>query len=719
MADYNKLKVTELKDELKARGIPVTGLKLKQNFIDKLLEADALGQTNTSGALVALPSAADHAEATDQNLAIDAQDAESRDEGAQDTEVASMQPVPQESIAENENDRVFPASGTGETDVASDEVQAKRQSAADDAPEESMEEPISGGDTAPTPAREEPASAAPEVEQIPEPASVPAVDGPDSQSAPLETLETPAPSSLPASSSTTSSLPVPVPEMIEDSKKRKRRSVTPTPSAADIARKRARASEGSPRTTKPVDPAIEDEGHVAGESVLKETKSEPSTWEQVQAATNAAETIREGDGLPEGEQTDIVEVTSTIPAGDELNEESTLEPPSKHLLSPAKRSVHAGPGVTLFAGLKRKDPDLPQDLSPSRSRGPAAPPEQSTLSHEDSEERAVAPSLHPATSSLYMRNFKRPLHLPTLRAHVAKMARGPTSSSTSDQDPIVAYFLDSIRTHALISFTSISAASRVRSALHETRYPDEMARDPLWIDFVPDDKIQSWIDIETNSGGRGAAQRWEVVYEEGPGGVEAVLQDVGAGAGPRRPSTISQRQPSMSGVQRKPSMSDVERPSPVARVHPDRLPLVPVEQTDAGNASRGDHRTVSQPEASGMGFRALDELFSFTTAKPKLYYKPVSQQLAGRRMDMIKDLRVGHANMGKSGDEDMKRYSFEMYKGEEEWVGKGPEFGFGRRGLERMRGGAPVGGGYRGGGGGGGRGGFRERDRDDTWRGRR
>jgi hypothetical protein len=60
MADYSKLKVNELKDELKACGIPLNGLKLKQNFIDKLVEADASGQTNSSVAVVAPTSAGEN-----------------------------------------------------------------------------------------------------------------------------------------------------------------------------------------------------------------------------------------------------------------------------------------------------------------------------------------------------------------------------------------------------------------------------------------------------------------------------------------------------------------------------------------------------------------------------------------------------------------------------------------------------------------------------------
>ncbi|OJJ65457.1 hypothetical protein ASPBRDRAFT_201799 [Aspergillus brasiliensis CBS 101740] len=40
MTDYWSWKVTDLKAELKRRHIPQTGLRVKQNFIDRLLEAD-------------------------------------------------------------------------------------------------------------------------------------------------------------------------------------------------------------------------------------------------------------------------------------------------------------------------------------------------------------------------------------------------------------------------------------------------------------------------------------------------------------------------------------------------------------------------------------------------------------------------------------------------------------------------------------------------------
>jgi hypothetical protein len=702
MADYSKLKVNELKEELKARGIPFAGLKLKQNFIDKLLEADAVGQTNASGTLVTPVGGAENHEADEQDSSTNAQDVQSRDEPAQDADVIPSQPTTQDGIAKNES-VVYPESRRDEKEVTPEEAKAKLQSTADNVPEDENKEPR---------------PAAPEVERKQQSTSAPAGDGPGSQPAPVGTLET-----LPHSSAASTPF-VPIQEMIEDSRKRKRRSVTPPPSASAVAQKRAKAIDGSPRITRSGDTMEGEEGvtpDLAVEGGIKEVVSEPSALERMREATDTTETMREGDGVPEVEQSAIVRATSTVSPKGNRTEEPMIESPRKPPQSPEKRSVQSGPGTLLFAGLKNKDSSLPPISPPSKSSGLGTVPSQSTPLDLDAGERSITPALHPATSSLYMRNFKRPLHLPTLRAHLAKIAQGPTSSSDNGEDPIVSYFLDSIRTHALVSFKSISAASRVRSTLHDTRYPDEKTRDPLWVDFIPDDKVQSWIDIETKSAGHGAARRWEVVYEDGADGVEAVLQEAGAGGGPRRPSTISQRQSSMPGVQRQSSMSDVQRPSPIGGVHPDRLPLVPQDRTDARNEVREEPRRVSQPEISGTGFRALDELFSFTTAKPKLYYKPVSQKVADQRMDAIKDLRVGHADMGKSGDEDMKRYSFEMYRGEEEWVDKGPEFGYGRRGVERMRGGAPMRGGYRGGGGGGGRGGFRDRDRDrdDAWRGPR
>src|SRR5271156_1405507 len=293
MADYSKLKVNELKEELKARGIPFAGLKLKQNFIDKLLEADAVGQTNALGALVAPAGGAENHETDEQDLSTNAQDVQSRDEPVQNADATPSQLATQDSTVKNES-AVYPESGKDENKVTPEEAKTKLQSAAVNAPEDGTKEPILRDSTIAAPALGEPRPAAPEVERKPGPTSAPAGDGPGSQTAPVETLET-----LPPSSAA-STPHVPVQEMIEDSRKRKRRSVTPPPSAADVAQKRAKASDGSPLITKSLDAIVEDEEGVAPdlavEGIVKEAKSEPSALERMQEATESPEIVRKGDG---------------------------------------------------------------------------------------------------------------------------------------------------------------------------------------------------------------------------------------------------------------------------------------------------------------------------------------------------------------------------------------------------------------------------------------
>ncbi|KAI9883925.1 MAG: hypothetical protein M1823_004295 [Watsoniomyces obsoletus] len=318
-------------------------------------------------------------------------------------------------------------------------------------------------------------------------------------------------------------------------------------------------------------------------------------------------------------------------------------------------------------------------------------------------DRDVEAALHPATSALYIRELMRPLHAPTLKAHLTALAGRP--GEASHPDVITEFFLDSIRTHCLVAFTNVSAAARVRSALHHTVWPEERSRKALWVDFVPEEKIGEWIETEQRAagggGGRGGNKRWEVIYEadnddygganeEGHGGVQAILREVGthgsiggggrghghgqgamgAPLGPRGRDIYDSRQTGSSSQK---------------------------QQQQQGQQTRGG---PSSKSTTNVGFTALDSLFESTTSKPKLYFLPVEKRLAEKRLDQFARLsssrggRGGGARRGGGGggrrgdDQELHRYTFEDG---DLLVDEGPELGGG--------GGGGGGGRYRGGGG--------------------
>ena len=599
MTDWSTFKVTELKEELKSRGVPLTGLKLKQQLVDKLAELDAQQAQSDAprdDAAEEEPVVDDVAkDATDWSEPVQEDDS-NEDEGKQfiaqaseqldppkiDTKVPSVQDIQPPTGGERDHVKGKPPS---DTLTVFEGISALSQVPAEEFTRVDIIE------NSPTPVSKlEPEIARSE----PQPPSIPTLD----QHA--EATISGSPSSA-----------VSATEVVEDSKKRKRRSITPPPSTAEVALKRARARDGTPVPTKL-------ESHALGE---------------IQKATNEAEDIRTGDG-------DAGPPNPTPPPG----AESTLESGNARE-SPLHRA--------------------------SSSQRPGSPTKLWN----------VAPARHVPTRALYIRNFKRPLNLLTLRQYVTALSKTPPGNVIREaEDPVESFYLDGIRTHAFISFSSIPAAKAVRQAMHNTLFPDEPGRDPLYVDYVPAQQLNSWIQTENDQGPRA---RFEVVYEDIPDGAVAIHQEVRIGR--QQPQSA---RPTMSQSTTSPSVPQTTsipaRPSFGGAIHPSRAALVP-QEPGVRSKSSDQAKASSQSGSTGTGFKALDELFSSTrNAKPKLYFKPVSQNIVDDRMKMIRELRVGHAEMGRSGDEGMKRYSLEVDRVREEWIDKGPEFGFGRKGADRL-----------------------------------
>lgn len=293
---------------------------------------------------------------------------------------------------------------------------------------------------------------------------------------------------------------------------------------------------------------------------------------------------------------------------------------------------------------------------------------------------AVSPAIHPATRALYIRHLVRPINPSALRDHLEDIARPPDHSDTS-ASLVEECYVDALRTHAFVLFTSISAASRARASTHARIWPAEPMRKQLWADFFPEERFQEYLDTERASGGSrpSSAKRWELAYNPVDVGVDVQLVEAGpavahrasthAGApnapptGPRG-SISSGRRPSFAqSEQRRPSQTVLAPPPP---------PPPP-------------RRSSKVVEEATAPFLELDKLFNFTSTKPKLYWQPVSDNLADDRLDEL-DRETSRdwdprADMKRNGDslgrglDQLKRYTFEDG---DVLVDGGPEFGGGR-----------------------------------------
>ncbi|KAH1870776.1 hypothetical protein KXW75_000852 [Aspergillus fumigatus] len=628
MTDYSSWKVADLKAELKRRGIPQTGLRVKQNFIDRLLEADGKQEggapngesANTQDASENIEQATPEQPAQEPDTVVsqpeepEAQVTAPESEEPKDNGKAKRSPKEeqqeQQPDVQTEQRKPEPPAEGSMTDAKAAEQAA--ESLQQTQPEVSSKESeaiqvaeagIGSEGSAPSRAPSQPEAEHPvePVEQAP--GSAEAVHGQDSKELPDSVGK----AATQVSAETTGlSTPLPVEEMIEDTRKRKRRSQTPIPTPEAVASKRAKAQEESPRVLLPEDRDIMD---VEG-SPGKKAVAVPAENEQAQN--------QNGD--------DRNDAIRRVSISDDVRTRGT---------------------ASIKQDARFKDLFAPADREQIRPRSPPA-----DTNMEDAE---VEPALHVATEALYIDGLMRPLQPAALKNHLVSIATAPGASP--DPDVIVDFYLDPIKTHCFVKFANISAASRARTALHGVVWPNESNRKALFVDFIPQQKLQQWVAREEESRGRGGPPpRWEVRYDRTDDGVEAVLQEVDL------KSTASRQAPGRAST-------DFSRPPPLGP-----------------RASMGvkDRRPSGPPPLEprprpGQGFKALDDLFESTTTKPKLYYLRVPREVADRRLDRFDDLLRKGSFPRRGGDEN-RRITFEDG---DFFVDNGPEYG---RGYGRRRG---------------------------------
>ncbi|KAI5276675.1 hypothetical protein E4T47_00384 [Aureobasidium subglaciale] len=546
--DYNQLTVAKLKDELKERDIPNTGLKLKKDYIDRLEQDDS--------------------------------------EKALEQPAVSPNPPKQSLDLDLENQ---------DLDLAS----SKDNAAA-----------------SPTPA-------APTSEDKPEvPESVAPTELPDSKPSPETEPQEPTPLPISEAPSTL--------EQEEVTMKPPRTSATPEPASSD----------GNKRKRRSPTPLLSEE---AVHKKLKQETDGPSAH----LASNQ-DPMSNDVSMPDAPLEEQATTLQPIPTSHDLAQ------PFNDDLDKTKST--RSPNERRFKNL----------INPVESDLVQPTPEAADLT--------VSPAIHPATRALYIRDLVRPINSSSLRDHLEDIAQPPDRSGSSSSS-VEECYVDALRTHAFVLFTSISAASRARASTHARIWPPEPMRKQLWADFFPDERFQEYLDTERASGGSrpSQAKRWELAYNALDDGVDVQLVEAGLAthrasthAGAANAPPTGPRGSMSSG--RRPSFAQTEqrRPSqPIPTLAPRRSSMV-IEEASAP-------------------FLELDKLFNFTATKPKLYWQPVSEDLAEDRLDELDretsrdwDPRADFKRNGDSlgrGLDQLKRYTFEDG---DVLVDGGPEFGGGR-----------------------------------------
>lgn len=429
-----------------------------------------------------------------------------------------------------------------------------------------------------------------------------------------------------------------VSEVINDVHNRKRRSRTP--SVDGSVRKRLRPDDPEPRR---VDSDMGDDSQAPGE--LAAPLAEEGAAEPKQEFLEQAEPVKSMAVVASPHSRDL--------AGDDMAMEDRCED---------RRDSHKTQDNTQHYPSGRIQEDAPAGAN------------------NGTDDRPVVPAIHPATSALYIKNFMRPLRTVDVKDHLIALATPPSQEPNSDV--VVDFYLDPIRTHAFVSFNSISAAARVRSALHDQVWPDERNRKALWVDFIPADKVLDWIEMEeAEGGGRAKMNRWEVVYEaDADGNMTARLEEGGA---------------------------DITRPNPRAAAPPTGpastyIPTGPSQQASGiqgaptGPRGRGGRMPPGHPLQGGV---TPQEGVKATRAVPSLLYRPQPEDVARRRIDNMRSYYTKDRYRDLGPVEDINRYTFEnvdsfVDRGKEVFVGIRPPH---RERQMRAGGGARPGGPRRGG----------------------
>ena len=292
--------------------------------------------------------------------------------------------------------------------------------------------------------------------------------------------------------------------------------------------------------------------------------SETAPPKDPQSAESVTSEAKKSDAEPEPRQKTIEE---TIQSNDQDTRKRKRDGEDEKPPLPSTRQQVAPPSPT-----KRMKP-LPSKIPPRPRSGTPEPSPHRIVAATQS------PARHPVTTTIYISSLSRPLNVPVFTNHIIDL-------TISKKSP-VRVWLDSIKSHAYLTFDTEEDASSVRDALNGLSWPPNENRRPLSVDYLPSSKVGEWIVKEENERDR----RFEVEYVDENGEVIAVHQEMERKE--RKESYTMQTQSTVPSQERR-------------------------ERVEVRG---GEKVRVLQP----------DELFRKTRTRPWVYWAEVSEEVLEKR----------------------------------------------------------------------------------------
>ncbi|RUO96439.1 hypothetical protein BC936DRAFT_142037 [Jimgerdemannia flammicorona] len=257
--------------------------------------------------------------------------------------------------------------------------------------------------------------------------------------------------------------------------------------------------------------------------------------------------------------------------------------------------------------------------APIANSGPVSPGDQKAEVKDESavvddqakldDGDSVPTATHDPTNSIYIKNFVRPLTL------------GQVKRLVELHGEVERLWIDSIKTHCYVTYTTAAAAETARSAIHNIKFPPDTGRQ-LHVDFLSSELAGQMISEEERAQQERRKIDWEAMLAKGgPSGIQNVGQkeeEIDFANVPTEPAAMRER----------------------GRVGGSPLGLVQKQLQKAAAAvpvpAALNAASTSTAPPSNVKVLSLEELFSKTEARPVLYYLPVPEEVAKQRRERMR-----------------------------------------------------------------------------------